>query len=127
MIKVFHTASGRACHAFVVHGVRSIARPYADDSNSCRCCLKVFQSRVHLIDHLSRRSPKCLANLVRCCTPLSVDVMEQLDMIDIGVRKLRKLSEKNKLLSAVPVEQLFGPKIDFSEDATLVNMCGAIA
>ena len=79
------------------------------------------------MDHLSRRSPQCLAALVRCCMPLDEDVMQDLDTIDIGVRKLRKLSKKDKLLSAVPVQQLFGPLLDLSEDATLISMCGANA
>ena len=125
--KKFHTSSGRACHAFTSHGVRSIARPFADASNTCRCCLQRFETRMHLMDHLSRRSPQCLAALVRCCVPLDEEAMQDLDTIDIGVRKLRKLSKKNKLLSVVSAQQSFGPRIDLSDEATLISMCGANA
>ena len=89
--------------------------------------MKAYPNRAHLLDHPGRRSPECLANLVRCCQPLESDVMQDLDAIDVGVRKQRKSSGENKLLSKKPVGQLFGPKIDLSDEAALLIMCGANA
>ena len=61
--------------------------------------MKVYPNRAHLLDHLGRRAPERFAKLVKCCQPLESDVMQELDAIDVGVRKQRKSSGENKLLS----------------------------
>ena len=82
--------------------------------------MKVFPTRIAAVDHLDRRAPDCLLSLKRCCVPLEDAESARLDADDAHARKKRKRCGKNTLPSRIPVMQLHGPKIDLSEEATLV-------
>jgi len=56
-------------HQFKIHGVKNKMRNYVEDGN-CPVCLKMFHSRVNLLQHLTARSKRCADYITTHFTPL---------------------------------------------------------
>ena len=52
-------------HMFSQHGIRNNVRNYISGT-ICVCCLKDFHTRRKIVHHISFRSPRCKAHLLKC-------------------------------------------------------------
>ena len=71
-------------HCSSKHGLKRPARAYINTSH-CPCCLTLFASREHVVDHLERRAPVCWAYVQRAFTRMPEEEWRALDASDSKV------------------------------------------
>ena len=80
-----------------------------------------FPCRISAVDHLDNKSKACLEAMKRCCTPLPAQEAAILDADDVVLRMQLKACGKNTIPLRLPVRTLYGPKLGFSDEASLIE------
>ena len=107
----FPTLAAMRLHQFKIHGVKNKMRNYVEDGN-CPVCLKMFHSRVNLLQHLTARSKRCADYITTHFTLLKEAHVQELDASDAHAQKQLKKQGHHRRKCFKSVVQMFGPKLE---------------
>eukprot|EP00438_Fugacium_kawagutii_P028375 Skav225003 [mRNA] locus=scaffold765:158017:163404:- [translate_table: standard] len=100
----FNSYQALCAHAFKKHGLSKVAHKYAIGT-TCRACLKCYNDRSRLVNHLKYFRTGCLLKLVLCVSPLTEEELAELredesQMRAAQRRQLRKASHPRPAIQA---------------------------
>eukprot|EP00438_Fugacium_kawagutii_P015143 Skav220612 [mRNA] locus=scaffold507:296315:302257:- [translate_table: standard] len=104
----FNTFAALCTHIFKQHQTLNIAQKYTS-SNTCRGCLKCYDSRAQVIQHLKYYRTGCLLKLVISVPPLSDDDLHELLAEEQAAHKLQ-VRQQRTARHRYPLVQAAGPQ-----------------
>ena len=104
----FPTYQQFAVHTARAHKTRREARRYVTGV-TCPICLRNFDNRPRLIDHLTEKSETCMINILIQYPPLPTQEVVQLDAEDLEMEKTNRRRCVRHTHGEQPVLQALGP------------------
>lgn len=105
---VFTSFKALCSHTYQQHGEGNIAHKYAD-GNTCRACLKTYDSRVQLVHHLKYYRTGCLVKLICTVSPMTEEECQQAADVSRQQQPLTK-HKVRRTRHKYPVIQSHGPR-----------------
>ena len=95
-------------HLAKVHGHRNPCKPYVAGT-ICFFCLRDFQTRPKLVNHLMYQAPKCWELYLKHVPKLSPAVFAEQELATAKVAKQIRAMGRRPLWSALPITRISGP------------------